>query len=755
MGQLKRLGASCDWERERFTLDDGSVRAVRRAFKTLYDAGLIYRGEEMVNWVPSLQTSVSDLEVEHEERPGKLYHVRYPLRDSEKALIVATTRPETMLGDTAIAVHPDDPRYQDVIGKVAILPLVGRELPVIADEYVDREFGTGALKVTPGSDPNDYEIGKRHGLPRLNILNPDGTMSVECGAYAGLDRFECRQRMVHDLQEQGYLLRIEDHVHAIGVHERTKEIVEPVVARGWFMRMKPLAKRSMQAVRDGEVQFVPENQTATFLNWMASVRDWPLSRQRWWGHPIPAWHAPGGEVFVAENAEDARAQALEKLGDTTLEPDPDVLDTWFSSGLWPLSTLGWPEETDTFRTFFPTDVLVTGWDILFFWVSRMVNLSLKLDGRSPFRHVYLHPLLAGDDGKKMSKSKGNVIDPIVLMDRYGTDAFRFAIAAAMIEAPWMQLPEGRIAGYRNFANKIWNAARFVLMHLRDFDPSGDDPMELELPDRWVLSRSARLTATVNDSLAKFRFGDAANALYDFIWKEYCDWYIEFAKIRLYASSDPVAQRTAKQTLWKVMDGWLRLLHPFMPFISEELWQHLPHDGDTLCLAAFPTSDIDAIDEDAEREMALIMDVTHSIRNVRGQMNVSPAMEIRAMAHSPNAWERDVLTRNRDLVRTLVKASEFDVAASHEKPHAAAVAVAGNVETFVPLAGVIDVEQEMARLAKELGKTEKDLERVAKNLSNENFARRAPANIVEAERARQSELEAVADTLRRNLALLRS
>lgn len=757
IGQLKRLGCSCDWDRERFTMDEGSARAVRRAFKILYDAGLIVRGEQMVNWVPSLQTSVSDLEVEYEERLGKLYYVRYPVLGSDRALVVATTRPETMLGDTAVAVHPQDERYRDLIGKRALLPLVGRELPIIADTYVDREFGTGALKVTPGSDPNDYEIGKRHGLPALNILNPDGTMSIECGLYAGLDRFECRERLLADLQAQGYLVKVEDYVHSVGVHERTKEVVEPLIMHGWFLRMKPLAEKAIQAVHEKRVRFYPENQTAIFLQWMENIRDWNLSRQRWWGHPIPAWYAPDGTLFVAESEEDARRQARFHFGtDVELTPDPDVLDTWFSSGLWPLATLGWPDtDAPTFKTFFPTDVLVTGWDILFFWVSRMVNLSLRLVGEVPFHTVYIHPLLAGEDGKKMSKSKGNVVDPLVLMDRYGTDAFRFAIAAAMIEAPWMQLPEGRIAGYRNFANKIWNAARFVLMHLHDFDPGAISELRIELPDRWIRSRLARLVGEVVSSLERFRFADAANALYDFIWKEFCDWYIEFAKVRLYGSADATVKNTAKYVLWETMDGWLRLLHPFMPFITEELWQHLPHEGFALTCAAFPKPDPSRIDEEAERKVALLMEVTTAIRRVRGEVNIPPSTEIRLLTHSPDPWERDMLDSHRDLMTPLVKASSWSVAETHERPKASAVAVAGSVETFIPLEGVIDIDQEIARLQKELNKIAKDLARVENNLANPNFVSRARPEVVAQERQRKTELEAARLALERNLRFLSS
>ncbi|GIX05994.1 MAG: valine--tRNA ligase [Candidatus Poribacteria bacterium] len=636
ISQLMRLGCSCDWERERFTLDEGYQRAVPIAFKRLYEAGLIYRGEAMVNWVPSLQTSVSDLEVEYEERAGKLYYIRYPVIGSDRELVIATTRPETMLGDTAVAVHPEDERYQDLIGKRARLPLIGRELPIIADEYVDREFGTGALKVTPGHDPNDYEIGQRHGLPIVNIFNPDATINENGGPYQGLDRYAARERIVQDLQEQGLLVKVEDHVHSVGVHERTKEPVEPLIAQGWFMRMKPMAEKAIEAVKRGEVAFIPENQTQIFLHWMENIRDWPLSRSRWWGHRIPAWYTPEGEVIVAENEEEAYAQARERYGSNVhLEQDPDVFDTWFSSGLWPLVTLGWPDtDSPTFRTFFPTDVLVTGWDILFFWVSRMINLSLQLVGQVPFRYVYLHPLLAGEDGKKMSKSRGNVVDPLDWMERYGTDAFRFAIAASMIEAPWMQLPESRVAGYRNFANKLWNAARFVLMHLKDWKPDPSPSLRLETADRWILSRLSRVTAQVNESLERFRFADAANALYEFLWHEYCDWYIELAKIRLYGSHHPEAVNTAKHVLWTVLDRTLRLLHPFMPFVTEEIWHRIPHEGEALCLAAFPQAQEGERDETAEREMELLIGVIRALRNVRAEMRVPPATPIPVLAHSP-------------------------------------------------------------------------------------------------------------------------
>jgi valyl-tRNA synthetase len=759
VGQLKRLGASCDWDRERFTMDDDYIKAVPVAFKRLYEAGCIYRGEEMVNWIPSLRTSVSDLEVEHEERRGKLYHVRYPVKGSDRELIIATTRPETMLGDTAIAVHPDDERYSDLVGGTAILPIVGRELRIIADDYVDREFGTGALKVTPGHDPNDYEIGKRHDLERIDILNEDATISETAGHYVGLDRFECRKRIVADLEAAGNLVKIEDHTHAVSISERTGEPVEPLVATGWFMRMGPMAEASIKAVHDGDITIIPGTQGASFLRWMENIRDWPLSRMRWWGHRIPAWYTPEGDIIVAENEAEAKTIAAEKYGadygtDIELRQDPDVFDTWFSSGLWPLVTLGWPDkECDTFKTFFPTNVLVTGWDIIFFWVSRMVNLTLELEGEAPFQTVYLHPLLMGDDGKKMSKSRGNMIEALTMMDKYGTDAFRLAIAATMIEAPWMQLQEGRIEGYRNFTNKLWNAARFTLMQLKEFEPQADPDLELETADLWIRSRLNTVAATVADSLERFRFADAATALYDFVWHEFCDWYIEIAKLRLYGDASERESYTVRHVLHETLDGVLRLLHPFMPFVTEEIWQHTPHDGDTICRAPYPVADDARANPSAEEQMTLVMDVIRSIRNVRGEMNVPPGREITALVHTAEQAQRDTLTAHAHYVRSLAKLGELDVAECHEKPRAAAAAVAGSVETYIPLEGAINIDDEIARLGKEVGRVEKELERLTKNLANENFINRAPAEVVERDRTRKTELEGTREALQRNLALL--
>ena len=760
IGQLMRLGASCDWERERFTLDGDFLKAVPIAFKRLYEAGHIYRGEEMVNWVPSLETSVSDLEVEHEERQGKLYHIRYPLKDSDDALIVATTRPETMLGDTAVAVNPEDERYQKYIGQKAVLPLIGRELPIIADPYVDVDFGTGALKVTPGHDPNDYEIGKRHGLERIDIFNAKAQINKNGRPYEGLDRFDCRERILKDLASSGHLLKTEDHLMSIALSERTGEPVESLVAPGWFMRMRPLAEVAIEAVKSGQIRFIPENQGRIFIQWMENIRDWPLARKRWWGHRIPAWKTPDDEYIVAENEADARAQAQEKYGadygsSVPLEQDPDVLDTWFSSGIWPLATLGWPNrEAPAYKTFFPTDTLVCGWDILFFWVSRMANLSLELENAPPFNTVYLHPLLAGDDGKKMSKSRGNVVDPLEMMDKYGTDPLRFAVAAAMIEAPWMQLQEGRIGGARNFANKIWNAGRFVLTHLSDFEPDPNAARSDETVDRWIVSRTARTVQTVQTSLERFRFADAANALHVFIWHEFCDWHLELVKARLYQKENPPARRAAQQTLRSVFDAILRLLHPFMPFLTEELWQRLGAEEGSLCQADFPTFNLSDMDEEAERKMSLVMGVVNAARTVRGELNVPPSREIAVLAHSPDASAREALSAHAGYVSALAKAPALDVAEFHAKPPASAAAVVGSVEIYIPLEGVIDIAAETARLEKEKARVDKELERSAQNLSNENFLNRAPAAVVEKAKERRKELEAAQDKLAKNIRMLK-
>lgn len=751
INQLMRLGCSCDWDRERFTLDEGLSRAVRTAFKILYEEGLIYKGSYIVNWCPRCKTALSDLEVEYEERLGKLYYVKYPLVDRPGHLVIATTRLETMLGDTGVAVNPNDDRYKHLIGSRARLPIVGRELPIVGDEAVDMEFGTGVLKVTPGHDPTDFEIGKRHGLPELNVMNPDGTMNDNAGKFAGMDRYECREALVKELQRKGYLVKVEEYQHSIALCERCRTPIEPLISEQWFVRMKPLAREAIKAAQEKRVRFVPELWEKEFYNWLYNIKDWCISRQIWWGHRIPAWTCEGcGEEIVEVDP----PRRCPKCGSEKLQQDPNVLDTWFSSGLWPFSTLGWPDDTPLLRTFYPTSVLVTGWDILFFWVARMIMLGLKFMGEVPFRYVYLHPLVADEFGRKMSKSRGNVIDPIESMEKYGTDAFRFALTASVIPSRYMPFPESRIGGSRNFANKIWNASRFVIMNLEGFRPEGEPPREmLELCDRWMLSRYNRAVRLVNESLESFKFEAAAHTLYDFIWHEFCDWYVELSKIRLYGSEDPRERYVAQYVLWRVLEGTMRLLHPIMPFITEEIWQMLPHEGESIVIAPYPEPDDDLTDEEAEREMGLLMEVIREIRTIRSEMRIPPSKEIAVLIQAPDPGERSILEGHVGYISHLCRAPQVRIRESAERPSTSAAAVVGDIEIYVPLADLIDVEKERERIRRELGKVEKELEKIESNLANEQFLKKAPQHIVRAQRERREELLAVRERLFKNLQML--
>ena len=600
--QLRQIGCSCDWERERFTLDEGLSEAVRTAFVKLYDDGLVYRDTYLANWCPNCQTVISDLEVESIEIDGSFYHIKYPIKGSSEYLEIATTRPETMLGDTAVAVHPEDNRYQHVIGKTVILPLVQREIPVIADEFVDREFGTGALKVTPAHDPNDYELGLRHDLPQINIFHPDGTLNQSAGSeYHGMDRFDCRSALIEDLRDSGLLMKVVPHPHSVGHHDRCGAIVEPYLSPQWFINVKPLAERAIEAVRKGEVVFIPEREEKRFYHWMENILPWPVSRQRWWGHRLPIWYCDDcGEVIAAVET------PLEcTCGSQNLRQEEDVLDTWFSSGLWPFSTMGWPKTTPLLKSFYPTSVLVTGWDILFFWVARMIMLGLKCHGEVPFRKVYIHALVADEQGQKMSKSRGNTIDPIDTIYKYGADAFRFALVFCTLPNPYMPLPESQIEAGKRFANKIWNASRFLLMNLGNFDPSRttNSNDNLYLCDRWIRSRFNATAKNVTACLDEYRFSDAAHALYEFLWHEFCDWYIELIKQRLYYTDDSSSKQTVQSVASDILERTMRLLHPTMPFLTEEIWQRLPHEGDSIMVAPWPNPNPAWDDPESEKRHA--------------------------------------------------------------------------------------------------------------------------------------------------------
>ncbi len=751
--QLRQIGCSCDWERERFTLDEGLSEAVRTAFVKLYNDGLVYRDTYLANWCPNCQTVISDLEVESIEIDGNFYHIKYPIKDSSEFLEIATTRPETMLGDTAVAVHPDDNRYRHVIGKTVILPLVQREIPVIADEYVDREFGTGALKVTPAHDPNDYELGLRHDLPQINIFNPDGTLNHAAGSkYQGMDRFDCRSALVEDLQHKNLLIKVVPHPHAVGHHDRCDTIVEPYLSPQWFINVKPLAERAVEAVRKGEVAIIPEREERRFYHWMENILPWPVSRQRWWGHRLPIWYCDDcGEVIVAvETPQECTC------GSQDLRQEEDVLDTWFSSGLWPFSTMGWPKETDLLESFYPTSVLVTAWDILFFWVARMIMLGLTCLGEAPFRKVYIHALIADEQGRKMSKSRGNTIDPVETIDKYGADAFRFALVFCTLPNPYMPLPESQIEAGRRFANKIWNASRFLLMNLDDFDPSKVEISndKLLLCDRWIRSRLNATVRNVTAYLEEFRFSDAAHAIYEFLWHEFCDWYIELIKQRLYYTDDPSARQMVQSVAADILERTMRLSHPIMPFLTEEIWQRLPHEGDSIMVAPWPEPDLAWEDPASENAMRTIMDVIESIRSIRGEMHVAPSSEVDILIKAPQAEHRNLLeTHLEDYLPSFTRISSVLIAEFLEKPAACATAVVNDLTIYVPLAGVIDIDAERERLQKRLNKLTADLVSTQKTLDNPKFIERAPEAVVTQKRDLLARFESEKEKLESNLDML--
>ncbi|KAF0218998.1 MAG: valyl-tRNA [Geobacteraceae bacterium] len=746
IGQLKRLGASCDWERERFTMDEGLSKAVREVFVRLYGEGLIYRDNRLINWCPRCHTALSDIEVEHEEKGGHLWHLRYPVADSNRYLVVATTRPETMLGDTAVAVNPADERYRGLVGGEVILPLVNRRIPIIADEYVDMEFGTGVVKITPAHDFNDFEVGKRHNLDLINIFDESGVINAAGHQYEGLDRFAARKTIVVDLEAQGLLEKIEDHPLALGGCYRCKTVVEPYLSLQWYVKVGPLAEKALAAVKEGRTRIVPQQWENTYYEWMENIRDWCISRQIWWGHRIPAWFCDHcGEVTVAK--EDPTACA--KCGSDEIRQETDVLDTWFSSALWPFSTMGWPDKTPELEAFYPTSCLVTGFDILFFWVARMMMMGLHFMGEVPFRDVYIHALVRDAQGQKMSKSKGNVIDPLTVIDQYGTDAFRFTLAAFAAQGRDIKLAEERIAGYRNFANKIWNASRFALMNLEGFDPDSVRETELEISnaDRWILFRLNEALRETNEALAAYRFNDAAGALYRFTWSEFCDWYIELVKDDLYRGEE-ARKKTAQYVLWFVLECLLRLLHPFMPFITEEIWQTLPkkreagsgkREAESIMVAPYPQprSEWVAYREGATA-MELVMEVIKGIRNIRGEMEVAPSKEIAAILDCKSAKSLDLLKKNEVYVMSLARLSDLAIGCGLERPEDAALQVAGDVEIVVPLKGLVNVEEEEKRLLKEIGKIEKDMEFLGKKLENPSFVERAPADVVAKEREKLTE-----------------
>ncbi len=749
--QLRRLGASCDWTRERFTLDEGLSCAVREAFVRWYEQGLIYRGTYMINWSPNLQTAVSDLEVERLEEQATLYYFRYPVKGSDEHIPVATTRPETILGDTAVAVHPEDPRYQSFIGRTALVPVLNREIPVIADAYVDRGFGTGALKITPGHDPNDYEVGQRHGLEIVGILNQDATLNEHAGPYAGQDRFEARKNLWADMESAGLTIKTEPYMHSVPVSQRGGELIEPMISTQWFVRMRDLADLALEAVHDGRIRIIPERFVKIWDNWLLNIRDWCISRQLWWGHRIPAWHCQEcSHVTVA--CEDPTA--CEACGSAMIEQDPDVLDTWFSSGLWPFSTLGWPDDTPDMQSYYPTTVMETGYDILSFWVARMVMMGLSFTGKVPFHMVYLHGLVRDGDGQKMSKSKGNVVDPIEVMDEYGTDALRFTLLTGSTPGNDMNLAIERIAANRNFANKIWNAARFLVGNLDGDLPTGLPPREgLSLPDRWILSRLHRLIGEINRLFDSYLYGEAGRQIYDFVWGEYADWYIEIAKITLYGEDD-AAKSQMRHILTYVLDQCLRMLHPFVPFVTEEIWQHIPHEGQTLMLARWPEADRAYLDEEAETQMALLMDLIRGIRNIRAEYEVPPSRRIAAQIAAGERAEMlgqqgQVLDKLANIDTDTLEIAEALFAA----PQQAATVTAGSIVAYLPLAGMVDLDSERSRLRDELRRIVQQIEHTERLLANDGFTQKAPAEVIQRERDKLEGLRATQGSLAERLEAL--
>jgi valyl-tRNA synthetase len=745
INQLKRLGASCDWDRERFTMDEGLSKAVRKVFVELYNDGLIYQGDYITNWCPRCRTALADLEVEHEELDGHLYHIRYPFdENSDDGLIVATTRPETMLGDTAVAVHPEDERY-DKIPDTVQLPLTDRKIPVIKDAYVDRNFGTGALKVTPAHDPNDFEIGQRHELQSIRVIGDDAKMTSLAGtSYEGLDRFACRKRVISDLHDLGLMVKIDPLKHGVGHCYRCKTVVEPNLSRQWFVKAAPLAEKAIKAVENGQTKIIPENWTKTYYEWMHHIKDWCVSRQIWWGHRIPAWYCKDCHHTMVSLDD---IMQCTKCNSQHIVQESDVLDTWFSSALWPFSTMGWPEQTQLLNTFYPTSLLVSGFDILFFWIARMMMMGLWFMDDVPFADVYIHALVRDEHGKKMSKSKGNVIDPLDIIQRYGTDAFRFTLAAFAAQGRDIRMSEKRIEGYRNFINKLWNAARFSLTHLESYSPD-DNADQQSLPDKWILSRLTRVAMDVESHLDHYRFNDAANALYQFIWHEFCDWYLEAIKPILFDREGH--KQSTLACLNNVLCASLGLLHPFIPFITEEIRSKLPVPPNTSLMYTEYPSKVNALNPDAENLMNLMMDIVTGIRNIRGEMNISPSFLLDVTVHSPNADIRQEIETHKSLVINLARLKNMTVQKPSIRPKSAATVVIGDHTVYVALEGVIDFEKEAGRLDKEIQKIEKELVGVSKKLANEDFLNKAPKTVVEKVTEKHTALMEKQDRLKENL-----
>ena len=730
--QWEKLGLGLDYSKERFTLDEGLSNAVKEVFVKLYEEGLIYRGEYIINWDPSTKTALSDIEVIYQEVKGALYHMKYPLKDGSGHIEVATTRPETMLGDTAVAVHPEDERYKHLIGKKVILPIVGREIEIVADEYVDMEFGSGAVKITPAHDPNDFEIGNRHNLERILVMNEDGTMNENAGKYEGLDRFECRKQIVKDLQEQGVLFKIEEHIHAVGHSERSGAVVEPYLSTQWFVKMKPLAEKAIELQNsDDRVNFVPQRFEKTYLNWMENIRDWCISRQLWWGHRIPAWyHKETGEIYVGKEA----PNDIENW-----EQDEDVLDTWFSSALWPFSTMGWPnEESDDFKRYFPTDVLVTGYDIIFFWVARMVFQSKHFTNRRPFKDVLIHGLVRDAEGRKMSKSLGNGVDPMDVIDKYGADSLRYFLSTGSSPGQDLRFQWDKVESTWNFANKIWNASRFVIMNLNGLTLEEIDlTKNKSVADEWILTRLNETIEEVTRHIERYDFGEAGRHLYNFIWDDFCDWYIEMSKLPLYGD-DEQAKQTTRSVLVYVLDQILRMLHPFMPFITEEIWQHIPHEGESITVAKWPEVNPNYNFAQSAKEMERLVAIIRAVRNVRAEVDVALSKPIKILIKANDETVVEELNKNEQYLKRFCNPESLTISTEIDIPEQSKTAVVTGAEIFFPLEGLIDLEEELKRLEEELKKWNSEVERVQKKLANENFVNKAPEKIVQEEREKEKD-----------------
>lgn len=733
--QLKKLGCSLDWERDRFTMDEGLSRAVREVFVTLYEEGLVYKGDYIVNWCPRCHTALSDLEVEFEDTQGHLYHIKYPFKGNNGFVTIATTRPETLLGDTAVAVNPSDERYQGMQGKIVMLPVLEREIPVIMDSYVDTLFGSGALKVTPAHDPNDFEIGRRHNLPSIRIMNADATMNENAGPYSGMDRYACREGLVKELESRSLLVKVEELKHSVGHCYRCNTVIEPYLSKQWFVKAKPLAQPAYEAVKSGATRIIPKFWENTYFEWMENIRDWCISRQIWWGHQIPAWHCSACKhMSVARET----PKTCSACGSKELVQETDVLDTWFSSALWPFSTLGWPDKTETLRRFYPTSVLCTGFDILFFWVARMMMMGIKFTGQVPFRDVYIHALIRDAEGQKMSKTKGNVIDPLVMMEKYGTDALRFTLAAFAAQGRDIKLAEERISGYRNFCNKLWNASRFAFMNLEGYQGTCRLETKAEcLADRWILSRLNEAVREVNQALEDYKFNDAASAIYKFIWNEFCDWYIELSKSRL-LSQGPEKSAT-QNVLVHVLEVSLKLLHPFMPFITEEIWHQLPVEGKSIMISPYPRYDASRYDAEAEKTLGVIMDIITGARNIRGEMNLSPALFLDLLIKTDNAEKETAINQYSVYIKELGKISHLTVGKDVTKPPVSASSVLDSMDIIIPLEGVMNFADEKSRIEKELKKIEKDIIFLSNKLSNQEFVKNAPPDIIEKDEQKKQSL----------------